>query len=409
MKPRTLSKVLRRAIKTFPAIVVTGPRQSGKTTLLKALFLKTHRFVSLENLDMRRYAKEDPVGFLNYYAPPVILDEIQYVPELLSYIKTRIDENRRPGQWLLTGSQNFVLMEKVTQSLAGRAAVLSLLPFSYAERIGKGVEALAIAPWLKKNRSNPKKNKNEPCASIPELILRGHYPEIANKPSIDLSLWFSSYISTYLERDVRSLANIGDLTLFERFLKVCAIRTGQILNLSEIARDLGIAVPTVRRWLSILESSYIIYQLAPYYRNLGKRLIKSQKLYFLDTGLASHLMGIQDVNMLIHSPHFGPLFETFIVTDVLKRFLHHGDMPSMYYLRTRDGLESDLVIENGLQLHLFEIKSTSTIFPRHASSLKKLKSDLKDSIQTLGILSNAASSPVTSGILNWRWNEMLRI
>src|SRR4030042_214849 len=369
MKPRILARTIQKAMKSFPAIVVTGPRQSGKTTLLKMLFAKSHRFVTLEEPDVRMRAKEDPLRFLEQFGPPVIIDEIQYVPELLSYIKTKIDQKRKPGQWLFTGSQNFVLMQGISQSLAGRAAILSLLPFSFSERIGEGERAKDVVEWLQGlNLHQRCQNK----VKLTEVILRGNYPEIASKRSVDRQLWCGSYISTYIERDVRNLAQIGDLSQFEKFLKLCATRTGQLLNLSEFAKEIGMSVPTIKRWLSILETGYQIYLLYPYYKNVGKRLVKSPKLFLNDTALASYLLGLHDRETLITSPSFGNLFETMIVTDFLKRFLHFGQMPSVYYLRTRDGLEVDLVVELGQKLHLFEIKSSMTIFPRHASSLLRI-------------------------------------
>jgi len=402
MKPRILARVIQRAMKSFPAIVVTGPRQSGKTTLLKMLFSKSHRFVTLEDPDVRMRAKEDPLRFLEQFGPPVIIDEIQYVPELLSYIKTRIDQKRKPGQWLFTGSQNFVLMQGISQSLAGRAAILSLLPFSFSERIDQGEVAKEMADWLK--GLNPHQ-KCETKVSITELILRGNYPEIASKRSVDRQLWCGSYISTYLERDVRNLAQVGDLSQFERFVKLCATRTGQILNLSDLAKEIGMSVPTMKRWLSILETGHQVYLLYPYYKNVGKRLVKSPKLYFNDTGLASYLLGLHDPETLLSSPNFGNLFETMIVTDFLKRFLHFGQMPSMYYLRTRDGLEVDLVLELGQKLHLFEIKSAMTVLPKHASSLLRIASDLKLSVGTSAIISTSPDHfHLTKGIYNYTWN-----
>ena len=405
MKPRILAQTIQKAIRSFPAIVVTGPRQSGKTTLLKMLFAKSHRFVSLEDPDVRMRAKEDPLRFLEQFEPPVIIDEIQYVPELLSYIKTKIDQKRRPGQWLFTGSQNFVLMHGISQSLAGRAAVLSLLPFSFSERIDQGDNAKEMSEWLKGLNLDQKCNRK---VSLTELILRGNYPEIASKRSVDRQLWCGSYISTYLERDVRNLAQVGDLGQFERFLKLCAIRTGQILNLSELAKEVGMSVPTMKRWLSILETGHQVYLLHPYYKNLGKRLVKSPKLYFSDTGLASYLLGLNDGDTLINSPNFGNLFETMIVTDFLKRFLHFGQMPSMYYLRTRDGLEVDLVLELGQKLHLFEIKSTMTVLPKHASSLSRIASELNSAIGTSAVVSASSDNfHLTGGICNYSWKNIL--
>jgi predicted AAA+ superfamily ATPase len=405
MKPRILGRVVLKAVKTFPAIVVTGPRQSGKTTLLKALFSKTHRFVTLEDPDVRIRAKEDPLSFLEQYAPPVILDEIQYVPELLSYIKTRIDQKRSPGQWLFTGSQNFVLMEGISQSLAGRAAVLSLLPFSFAERIGQGETVQEPAKWIK--GLTPQRQCRDKV-SLSEVILRGFYPEIATKKSVDRQLWCGSYVSTYLERDVRNLAHVGDLSQFERFLRLCATRTGQFLNLSELANEIGMSVPTIKRWLSILETGYQVYLLYPYYKNIGKRLVKTPKLYFNDTALASYLLGLHDQETLLHSPSFSHLFETMVVTDILKRFLHFGQMPSLYYLRTYDGLEVDLLIELSQKYHLFEIKSAMTILPRHASSLLKAARDLSPGVENTFVISGSPDSfRLRNTVMNYGWKNIL--
>jgi len=405
MKPRALARVILRAMKTFPAIVVTGPRQSGKTTLLKMLFSKTHKFVSLEDPDVRIRAKEDPFHFLEQYTPPVIIDEIQYVPELLSYIKTRIDLKRKPGQWLFTGSQNFTLMQGVSQSLAGRAAVLSLLPFSFSERTGNGAESRDVPTLLKQLNTD---QKYEDKVSLSELILRGNYPEIASKRSVDRQLWCGSYISTYLERDVRNLTQIGDLSQFERFLKLCAIRTGQLLNLSELSKEIGMSVPTIKRWISVLETGYQIFLLYPYYKNIGKRLIKCPKLYFNDTALASYLLGLHDRETLVNSPNYGNLFETMIVTDFLKRFIHSGQMPSMYYLRTRDGLEIDLILELGQKLHMFEIKSAMTIFPKHAASLQRMSHDAKLPVNSAAVISASPDNfPVKNGIYNYNWKNLL--
>jgi uncharacterized protein len=405
-KERVLANTIERAIKTFPAIVVTGPRQSGKTTLYKMLFSRTHNFVSLEDPDIRVRAKEDPLNFLNQYQPPVIIDEIQYLPELLSYIKTKIDNNRKPGQWLFTGSQNFILMDNISQSLAGRIATLSLLPFSISELFNNTKNAKDYTNWLNDKKSTPISDS----LSFSKLILRGFYPEISANQDVDRKLWCSSYITTYLERDIRSLTSIGDLSQFERFLIACAVRTGQILNLSDIARDIGISVPTAKRWLSLLETGHQIYLLYPYYKNIGKRTIKSPKIYFCDTAICSYLLGIHNRETLLGSPYLGNLFETMIVIDFLKRFLHFGDKPNMYYLRTRDGLEIDLVIEIAGYLYLYEIKSSMTILPKHAVSLKRMINELGSKVKETCIISRSNKNfMVLNPVFNYGWKNILNI
>jgi len=392
--PRTITLQLRKTAKSFAAIVLTGPRQSGKTTLLTSEFSSTHEYFNLENPDVRQRAMSDPIGFLDNIKAPVILDEIQYAPILLPYIKEKIDKHRSPGRWLITGSQNFALMRGVTESLAGRAAILTLLPLSIAERSGKGTTSLNTHELLSQ-KTPVLTNK---ISDIAKLIHSGGYPEPLVNKSLSYQIWASSYIKTYLERDVRDLKNIGDLLQFQLFLRSCAIRTGQILDLSDIARDIGVSFTTAKTWLSILVASYQVVLLSPYFNNLGKRLIKRPKIYFLDTGLAANLMGLHTAEAVSQSPQFGALVETLVVTDFYKRAYNHLEDPSLYYLRTRDDLEIDLVIEDNQKIYLLEIKSSSTITPNHITSLLRLGREIPEKLAGSLLITNSSKSFIISGI-----------
>jgi len=353
---RSIERVLKKAVKEFPAVVLTGPRQSGKTTTLKHLFGKDCQYISLEPPDVRAAAMTDPRGFLNQYSPPVIFDEIQHAPDLLPYVKERIDENRRErGQYILTGSQNLLLIRSVTESLAGRAAILKLLPLSYREAAGDPNCAL---PW-----ESGRTGKDLPGLSYLELwkhFLRGTYPELIADGDRDFSLWHASYVQTYLERDVRGLRQIGDLTLFQNFLRTIAARSGQLLNLADIGRDLGIALNTVKQWMSILEATFQIIILRPYFVNIGKRLVKTPKVYFIDTGTLCYLAGLKDAEHAASGPLGGVIFETGVLAEIMKRLVHSGQDPHLYFWRTSHGSEVDIIVEQGGKLIPIEAKLSGT-------------------------------------------------
>ena len=328
---------IKEALHQYPIVSLTGPRQSGKTTLLKSMFTD-FRYVNLEAPDIREFANSDPKGFLSEYNANVILDEVQRTPELFSYLQVLVDEKQTMGQFILSGSQNFQLMERITQSLAGRIAMFKLFPFEFSE--------MKEAKWLSHN--------------LPETFTKGFYPAIFER-QIDQDNFYANYIDTYVKRDVSQLVNIQDNRTFNNFIKLCATRIGQLLNLNDLARDAGVSHTTVRNWISILETSFIVFTLSPYFVNYGKRIIKSPKLYFYDVGLLCHLLNIRKGNISPLHPLWGNIFENMIVSELRKQNHHSNLMRDYYFWRDSKGHEVDLLyVENGL-LTTYEIKAGKTI------------------------------------------------
>jgi predicted AAA+ superfamily ATPase len=348
---------------------VTGARQSGKTTLLRHEFGKSHGFVSLERPDIRARAKADPVAFLAEHPAPLVLDEIQYAPALLHYLKEKIDVERKPGHWILSGSQSFPLMQGVAQSLAGRVAVLSLDPLSVGEALGAAAAPTLDAVLSRVFGSGPLPSSGD--LTLGDWLLRGGYPEPRLDPDVDRALWFASYVQTYLERDVRDLLQVGDLDAFGRFLSLAAARTGALLNMSDLGRDAGVTGPTARRWISVLEASHVVFLLPPFHENFGKRIIKSPRLYFADPGLASFLLGLHTSEAILSGPSAGALAETAVISEWWKAFRQRGERPALFFWSTGTGAEVDLLIERNGHLHAIEVKSTATPTPHHAESLAR--------------------------------------
>jgi len=363
-----LAEQVLRATRAFPAVIVTGPRRAGKTTLLRRLFPRADSHL-LEDPDVIARVRADPRQFVGELRPPAILDEIQNVPELLNYLRTRIDaEPRRMGRWLLTGSQEAPLMRGVTESMAGRAAVFHLLPLSVEE-----------SPRV--------------------ALFTGGFPEVLAQPTL-AATWFRSYVQTYLERDVRAVSAIRDLAVFRRFLALLATRCAQVLNRSDLAASLGASGPTIGEWLSILETTSQIILVPPYFENFGKRLVKAPKVYFADTGLLCHLLGFPSRAALAASPFMGPIFENFVAAEIVKHQLNAGQARALYWFRDQRGLEVDFVVPlHARRVALVEAKATRTLRPAHAQPLQRLAAAMgSHTVQAFVVHPSGGTATETSAI-----------
>lgn len=351
---RNISKTMLEIVNQYPILAVTGPRQSGKTTLLKELF-SDFKYISLENPDNREFAKEDPNGFLKRFSGKVIIDEAQRVPSIFSYLQTHVDSKKEMGQYIVSGSQNFHLMQEITQSLAGRVAIFKLFPFDF----------------------NELKESDLLSRDYLQNIIKGFYPALYDR-KIKSQTFFSNYIQTYLQRDVSELIEIRDMNTFKDFLFLLATRAGQLLNMNAISKECRITQPTVKSWISALENSFIIFRLHPFYKNLKKRVVKSSKLYFYDTGLLSYLLRLKNIEELYTNPVKGTLFENMIISEYIKQMYHSNELNDFWFWRDTSGHEVDLLYHNGMELTATEIKATNTISKKHFEGLNYFEKLLKN-------------------------------
>jgi len=357
MQDRTIEPAFKKLMAKYPVVTVTGPRQSGKTTLCRKVF-PDKAYVNLEAPDERQFALDDPRGFLEAHKKGAILDEIQRTPDLLSYIQPMIDADSRPGRFVLTGSQQLNVKETLSQSLAGRTGLITLLPFDWHE----------IRPYVD-------------LGNVDSLLLHGFYPRLHHM-GIHPSQAMADYFETYVQRDVRQLVQIRHAELFERFVRLCAGRVGQLLNLQSLGNEAGVSHTTAKEWLSILEASYVIFQLPPWHANISKRLIKTPKIYFWDVGLASYLLGLEDERQVSRDPLRGSLFENMVVSEMFKQFYHHGRRPRLSFYRDRSGNEVDLIVERGRELAAIEIKSGQTVTRDYFRGLNRFAGICGDRIKS---------------------------
>ncbi len=387
---RTIEHKIIEYLKQFPAVILTGPRQSGKSTMLKQIFSLKYKYITLEDPSIRESILSEPKLFLESQPDKLIFDEIQYCPDVLVYLKMEIDNNRNfRGRYILTGSQQFRMMRNVTETLAGRVGILHLLPFSFKE----------------------KKITNHSLKIFGENCISGSYPELVTHPKFNIQAWYDSYIQTYLERDVKNIYNIGSLRDFHRFMKLLASRCGQLLNLSHLANDIGIAVNTAKHWISLLEASYIIYLLPPYYKNIGKQISKAPKIYFSDNGLVCHLLNIKKYNDLINHPLLGVFFENYCIQEHLKYFENLGTRPDLFYIRTKTGYEIDLLINTAKGFIPVEIKLSKSPTKKMTDPIEYFINNIKELKLKKGILLSMADEilPLSKNVTAYNINKYFEL
>lgn len=384
-----------------PVILLTGSRQVGKTTLLEHLSHKSrHAYVSLDEFEFRSVAKSDPALFLEKNPPPLIIDEIQYAPQLLPYIKVKVDRAKGKISYWLTGSQQFHLMRGVSESLAGRVAILKLGGIALSEETGN--KTTGLLNILEKDRL-PIHLPEPKIIELFSLIIRGSFPKLIGKNAPPLETFYGSYVQTYIDRDLRDLVRIGSLSSFEKFIRLCAARTAQLLNLSDLARDSDVTINTAKEWLSILEASGHVFLLRPYYKNISKRLIKSPKLYFLDTGLACYLTRWKDPKITMNGAMAGALFETYVFSEIVKSFWNRGEEPPIWYYRTKEKEEIDILIDMNGKLYPIEIKLASRINTNDLRGINRLKKAKLLTGKGIFINSSAAPYPIEEGLEAIPW------
>lgn len=399
MIPRHLTDTLRSRAEAYPVVTLTGPRQSGKTTLVRAVF-QDHGYVSLEDPDERIFAREDPRGFLARRPDGVILDEVQRAPDLLSYLQRMVDDDPRPGRFILTGSQNLLVLKGVSQSLAGRTAILNLLPLASTEVHGApplDPTSLADAPAPRRPTGGPR--------DLMATLFTGFYPRIHDS-GIEPRVWLADYVRTYVERDVRELLNVGDQEAFGRFVRLCAGRSGQILNVSSLAADAGVSHTTARRWLSVLEASFLVVLLRPHFRSFNKRLIKAPKLHFIDPGLLCYLLRIGSPDELFAHSARGAVFESFVVSELLKAYTNRGEEPALWYWRDSAGHEMDILVDLGERQIPVEVKSGATVAGDFLDALRYWRRLVGDDAAPAALVYGGDDSFMRDGVAVRSWRNL---